>query len=143
MPRAGGAVTTLATSLPVGLATDGANLYWGHATSPNLGPGELLVVPVHGGQVTTLATGPLPSCIVVDDDNVYWTDELTGAVTKVAKSGGPAVTLAQIGGFAQSAIALDSSSVYWIAGGVFKVDKGGGLTLPVCTASTDARPACR
>ena len=91
--------------------------------------------------MSTLATGPLPRCIVLDDDNVYWTDEYTGSVSKVAKSGGPAVTLAPLTGHVvqnQNAIALDSSSVYWVGGGVFKVGKGGGPVTTLLSAEAGA-----
>ena len=146
LPRAGGAVTTLAASVSVALATDGVNLYWGHPNPPNP-VGELLVVPVAGGQVTTLATGALPGCIVLDEDNVYWTDEYEGTVSKVAKSGGPTLTLAPINWPVDTngyAIAVDSSSVYWVADGLFKVGKGGGAVTTLLSSDAGATGgACR
>jgi hypothetical protein len=76
-----------------------------------------------GRCVVTLATEPgLPSAIAVDSTNVYWVtsgvlvvDRITndtGAVMRVAKTGGAPVTLASNQAY-PAGIAVDATNVYW------------------------------
>lgn len=79
---AGSAVTSLWTSSggvsPVALAVDGTSVYW--TSSDN----EVRRVPIGGGSVTVVASGPGGAGqIVVDSANVYWTTET--AVVKISK----------------------------------------------------------
>jgi hypothetical protein len=83
--------------------------------------------------------------MVIDSTSVYWTtcgDPTGGFVLKVPKAGGPVTTLAS--GDRLSGIAVDATSVYWIAGtpdassgAVMKVALGGGAVTTLATRSGD------
>jgi hypothetical protein len=129
----GGTVTTLTTGggEPWAVAVDSSSLYWTDASA-----GQINKIGKTGGAVTPLATGVNPYGIVVDSSNVYWIEGTatagSGHVKKVSINGGTVTTLAS-GMSSQyssvQAIAIDSSSVYWVdqqGGTVNKVDKNGG-----------------
>jgi hypothetical protein len=75
VPITGGPASTLATgSIPIGVAVDGANVYWA-----DFGDSTIDAVPLGGGKVTTLATGQT-SCvgIAIEGPNVYWVNSGAG-----------------------------------------------------------------
>jgi hypothetical protein len=97
--------------------------------------GALLSAPIAGGAVTTLATGMVAAASLrLDDTAAYF---LVGgpapAVTKVALTGGPMVSL--YGASAPSplrAIALDGTDVYFTDGArLARVSKSGGAATKI------------
>ena len=81
-------------------------------------------VPVKGG-VILASNQNGPRDIVVDETNVFWTNQNGGTVMKVALAGGIPVTLASGQTYPQG-IAIDSTNVYWVTtsgGTVMKVAK--------------------
>lgn len=83
MPKAGGAVTTLATGLggPRRIVVDATNVYWTDDVD-----GTVMKAPIAGGTPTVLATGQTgANAIAVDATSVYWTDSTALTVMKVAK----------------------------------------------------------
>lgn len=91
---AGGAATTLASGFPTpwAIVTDGKAVYWtnrGTMTSTGgLVPdtGSVMGVFTSGGQPFTLAaTQNGPGGIAVDENNVYWVNELDGTVLEAPK----------------------------------------------------------
>jgi hypothetical protein len=71
------------------------------------------------------ATGPSPFALAVDAEAVYWTEIVSGAVKKVALSGGSATTLATVKTAAD--LVVDAQNVYVIGElGLFSVPHAGG-----------------
>jgi hypothetical protein len=73
--------------------------------------------------LTTLAPGNAPMNVVVDGCYVYWTDQLTGGVMRVSKSGGDAVVFANrtllpgvgppAGQVTSNGLVIDANNLYW------------------------------
>jgi hypothetical protein len=77
---------------------------------------------------TTAPLGPAvsSSTVVFDESYAYWCDELPGgAITKTAKAGGGTAAVIANDTSAPTAIAVDSTSVYWsdIGGAIKSVPK--------------------
>jgi hypothetical protein len=94
----------------------------------------------------TLATGPGPWALAVDNERVYWTTclvddagtALVGSVMSVPKCGGIPTTLAARQ-FAPGLVALDSTRIFWTTGtGVVSESKSGGT--PTTLASKQGFP---
>jgi hypothetical protein len=115
MPKAGGTQTVLATAHRVGaIAVDATSVYW-----VDFDGDALKRVPIGGGDTVTLATGSIGLVIALDDVSVYYWivngDDTVGALTKVPLAGGEPTTLvSSVQG--PGPIALDATSVYWLAG---------------------------
>ena len=82
-PKEGGPISTLTSRTSItGLATDGTHVY----LAENLNPGNILRVPVGGGAVSTVISGPFQlNSLAVGAANLAWTSNTgPGAVmTKV------------------------------------------------------------
>jgi hypothetical protein len=125
VPIGGGQETTVAIANAGNIAVDATDVYFSTDTS-------IAKVPTGGGRVTTLATVlASPALVAVDGASVYWADAEAGTLGKVPLTGGTAITLAE--GQTPSAIALDSSYLYWTnynndapGATVTKVPLGGG-----------------
>jgi hypothetical protein len=96
VPIGGGTPITLASeqTYPVGIATDGTNVYWINNGVDLSGSqlGTVMRMPVDGGVATTLASGEMsPYAIAVDSTSVYWAssacaqggETCTGSVAKL------------------------------------------------------------
>jgi alpha-galactosidase len=83
MPKAGGAITTLASGLggPRRIVADATHLYWTDDVD-----NTVMKVPIAGGAPTVLATGQMgANAIAVDATHVYWLAPTDLTVIKVAK----------------------------------------------------------
>jgi hypothetical protein len=139
IPKTGGTPATLAARHVLRtVAIDDTNVYWMDkgCLKPDGtvcgGPGVVMTVPKSGGMPITVATigDALPGGIAVDTTTVYWTEyssaELIHSLLSVPKTGGQVVALGPTGE-AASAVALDDSNAYIVAGGgvMIRVPKDG------------------
>jgi hypothetical protein len=117
---AGGAPFLLAggqTNIARGFAADGTNVYWSTQGSydPDAGwyDGSVVKVAADGGdRPVPLATAQAnPISVAVDGTHVYWADNSSGSLLRVAVDGGTPITLATGLSF-PSAIATDGTSIY-------------------------------
>jgi len=112
------------SNLPFTIATDGANVYFGEATTTEMSIGA---VPVGGGPTTTIygtacddddggLVGACLASVATDGSFVYFTaagsGDATGAVAKVPIGGGEAAVLAS-GQARPFDVAVDDKCVYW------------------------------
>ncbi len=100
----------------------------------------LLSVPVDGGAVTTLASGPGldPVSIAVDTTNVYWTDN--DSLLSTPHAGGAPVTLASLGnseGIEGMTVAAGDAflAVHAASGAIATEPVAGGPTTTLASAS--------
>lgn len=83
MPKAGGAVTTLASGLggPQRIVIDATTVYWTDDVD-----NTIMKVPIAGGASTILASGQMGvNGVAVDATSVYWASSTAQTVMKVAK----------------------------------------------------------
>jgi len=106
----------------------------------DLASSAIVRVPTGGGAPAVLASGVLVSSLTSDVGSLYWTEALSGDVMKMDKTGSvpsPVVGNAQATQ-APHGIAVDGTSVYWIANtGVITIRRaplGGGAPVDLVTA---------
>jgi hypothetical protein len=119
VPRAGGKVTTLATTPPslqqagtTTLAVDADSVYF-------VSQGSLVSVPIGGGAVKTIASSPwVPDSFAFDGTSFYWgAVSCTGAlVARVAKTGGPVTSLLEVDGAQAVSTAVAGPLVFSLYG---------------------------
>jgi hypothetical protein len=136
----GGIITTLATGLynPGPIAIDSSNVYW--AEPNDVDPfGKIKKTSINGGTETVLAIYSFNRAkLAVDSGYVYWIDsdgENGWSVGKVHISGGEIAILARgqfvNGSSSAQALAIDSSSIYWIlSGGIYYPPPGSINKIP-------------
>jgi hypothetical protein len=120
----GRCIVTLASGLnsPGRLAVDSTSVYF---TDSN----TLMEVPVSGGAPAIL--GQTPGAFAVASGVVYWADWAGGTLNKMPLHGGTVVTLASSQDH-PSAVAVDSSSVYWTNSGCADwTNCGTVVTVPI------------
>lgn len=119
VPKAGGAVRTLTTSLPLtfigttAMVADGGMLYLA-------GSNAIYALPTAGGDATTLTTGvAVADSLALDAEFLYYaeggaTKDLAphGTIKKIPRAGGTPITLAESQA-GPTALTLDDTSVYW------------------------------
>jgi hypothetical protein len=118
---AGGTGTAVATGpgstiSPMGLDATNAYFPWTDDNDPDAGTvNGVAKAPLAGGTATTLASGSAvdgPDALAVDSTDVYYGNGGNASLMRVPIAGGTAVTLNNSQPFI-SAIAVDSSFVYW------------------------------
>ena len=124
-PRGGGAAE-LVSSAPSGfygrgLVLDADHVYWrvGEIGDFAGAEGHVYKVPKAGGPPTSLADSePGPRQLAIDGEWLYWTNLVSGTVSRVRKDGTGRLLLAK-GQDNAHGIAVDATAVYWInwAGG--------------------------
>jgi hypothetical protein len=113
-PIAGGPVNLMVahTDRPMGIAVDENNVYW-----VGDGNGTVNAMPIDGGAVTTLATGPgFAEFLVLDSGYLFWSaglDTNDGAILRMPVTGGTPTVLAwDI--YGAGPLVVDAQSVYFI-----------------------------
>ncbi len=129
-PKSGGDSTTMFALDGGGafrLAVDEANIYWVDVESDD---GSIMKIPISMGEPISLAKGPLPSGIAVDETSVYWSDQLSGTIMSIPKTGGDATTLFPANPSGTFDVAVDATHVYWgSANAITKIPKNGGMPV--------------
>jgi len=133
MPKAGGAITTLASGLdgPEHIALDATHAYWTQND-------QVMRVPLSGGTPEVVASGQVwPRFVAVDGTHAYWaTSTFIGcpcSLSRAPLAGGAVEVLAQPTK-SVAYVTLDDASVYWVEwstisdadGAVKRVPKSGG-----------------
>jgi hypothetical protein len=86
--------------------------------------------------------GVRPEKLVLDDDEIFFTNWEEPGVRKVKRSGGPPTTLLRDNGYTPDAIAVDGTDVYFVSGFDHKlrsVPKGGGEVRVLPTGDLSVR----
>ncbi|MGH7439742.1 MAG: hypothetical protein ACRENE_28970 [Polyangiaceae bacterium] len=117
VPIAGGA-STLLYATPDG---SGVNSFVASATDLYLGvnSGNVLRLPLGGGQPTTIATNQGNPQLAIDDANLYWTSA-TGGSSRIRKMalGGTSIADLLTGGAGLWSLAIDDAYVYFTCAGL-------------------------
>jgi hypothetical protein len=133
------AIATASNGLIADLAVDDTSVYW--LESNAMGGTSVRKAPAAGGASTELATSPAsPANLVIDANNVYFTDYAGGTSTlwRVAIAGGGASMLTSFAADSTrlADLATDGQSVYWAshaAGAIRAVMVDGGAPTDVAT----------
>jgi hypothetical protein len=105
-------------SSPIGIVRTSGTLFWANRGGLSNDAGAIVTMPDDGGAMA-LATGLAASMrLAVDATDVYFCemgeyDGFTGAIGRVARSGGPVTRLATQQGMPVG-IAVDDKAVYWV-----------------------------
>lgn len=111
VPKAGGTMTVLAAGLqsPSPITVDATDVYF-------MDSHKVMKVPKTGGAVTTVAPAynETYSAVVVDDDQIYWTNYgFMGSTMRMPKAGGAAVTVAPDA--YPAGMVVTGGTMYWSA----------------------------
>ena len=103
---------------PEPVALGSGVLYWAEESlDPFSTPGAIELVATSGGMATILSPGPeSPSTVIVDENDVYWPDDVTGKIFKCAQSGcgmSPTVVIAGQSIQFSTRLATDATYLYW------------------------------
>lgn len=137
VPKAGGSTFAVVTNGDAGagayvsatnyqnVVSDGRSVYWNHAAGGAFFGGGVLGASLAGGRVSVVfeAGAVTPFSVATDGANVYFllTSDSAPALVKAPVDGGPATVLAAnqfaagITGDPGPTVAVDSTSVYWLA----------------------------
>jgi hypothetical protein len=129
VPLEGGTPTILAQGqkFPLGIATDGTNVYWLSQGGP-----AVMTAPLAGGTPMALASArSWGTGIAVDSTGVYWSSPGERAVTRTPLDGSAGTILFSTPSAdpAPNGIAIDDKNVYWtefLGGGIVKAPLAGG-----------------
>lgn len=122
-----GAIADLAVANGPGccLAADNSSVYW------TANYDTISKIDIGGGVVVNLAVSlPFLSDMIIDDSHIYFSENDTGYIKRIAKSGGNISTLSQAGlQFSWHDLTVDTSTLYWIDQlNIGKVPAAGGST---------------
>jgi hypothetical protein len=138
VPLSGGTVTTLGVGPGdvAGVAVDASGVYWTTTT------GTVMKVPLSGGTPTPIVTwsGGYGGPIVSNGSSIFWISSDT-TLRKASTSGANATVFAS-GQLQPSALAFDSSSLYWTNYSnwtVMKLPLGGGAPIELVQTSGGPR----
>lgn len=136
MPVTGSGVMPLA--MGTGWDSFGIAVRDGFVYFTTRGDDSIRRVGLQGGNPEVLYTlaGSNPEYIVVDSNNIYWTESGTGSVMQAPKGGGTSLSLAQAG---VNGIAVGPSHVYWsnsYEGKLYRTPIGGGASEVVATGAS-------
>lgn len=126
IPIAGGAPIVLASGPGTygQLALSGDAVIFARANVGGPDPNDIVSVPLAGGPVTTLASDPeSPQALVIDDDDVYWTNTAY-EIMRAELGGGPATKIATQSD-TPMALIVDQANLFWTdtSGQVFRMTK--------------------
>ncbi|MEA2238205.1 MAG: hypothetical protein QOC81_2929 [Thermoanaerobaculia bacterium] len=132
-PIAGGSVTVLSSGLnaPSGIVLDATSVYWSESESA----GRIMAAPLSGGSTTTVwPYGKSPS-LVVQGQNLFWTEKLTSNDAKISKAPVAGNSLVALVSGLDNPLDLtsDGTNVYWVEdrsnGAVKQVGVDGGMIM--------------
>jgi hypothetical protein len=148
VPIGGGAPTQVigGQAAPHGIASDGTTLFYGNQGASSC-VGTLMAIPVNGnGAAITIASAQCtPQDVVVDANNVYWTNSGDGSVWKSDKAGLHPAALVTGNGPASAYLAVDATNVYFTSstsavGVVNRVPIAGGAVTAMTAVGTVTGP---
>jgi hypothetical protein len=142
MPKSGGTSTILANdpgNSPSGIAVDSTNVYW----TQLIQPGNVMAVPLGGGQALTMGYAVNTPGVASDGTFVYWTQyAFTSGEVKATYIGKGGSSTSLVSGLnSPYDVAVDSASVFWVekySGNVKQLSIAGGT--PSTLASGLAEP---
>ncbi len=125
-------VLALGQNTPQGIAVDASNVYW---TTQD---GNVLKVPIDGGNPTPLASGQMnPFGITVDATRVYWANKVAGGQVMSALIAGGGVEMLASSQTSPARVAVSNGVLYWTTNGstmsVMKLPLSGGTVVPMAT----------
>jgi len=141
VPKAGGAAPVVLVSNqphPYAIAVDSTGVYWANAGYLGVA-GGLMHSALDGGNAAALPSSANVGSVVLDETNVYWTED-GSRVMKMAKSGGsPRVVADELSG--PSALTVNGGNVYWseqpeLDASVSNIDGGQTGAPPAATVMT-------
>jgi hypothetical protein len=109
------------------LRTDDRRLFWSNGRSD---AGEVRRYDLGDGGYTVLARANEITAIALDDDFVYWADNPTGSIHRIAKAGGDPMLVTTFPGRDVRVLVVDRGTVYFTGGPDF--DNASIYRAPAC-----------